>query len=65
MGTQSSYQLGCLSRTEGLKLVLTLLEVSEREEGVVAIHTPTHWVFKNPLWVGDSTEMRTQYLPAH
>ena len=37
-----------------------MLEVSEREEGVVA-----HWVFKNLLWVGADTEMRTQYLPAH
>ena len=50
MGTQSRYQLGCLSR-----LVITLLEVSEREEGVVAV--------KNPPWVGAATKMRTQHLP--
>ena len=36
MGTQSSYQRGCLSQ-----LVVILLEVSVREEGVVAIHRPT------------------------
>ena len=37
-------------------LVITLLEVSEREEGVVAIHLP----------IGSlKTDMRTQYLPAH
>ena len=34
MGTHSS----CLSRTDGQQLVVTLLEVSEREEGVVAKH---------------------------
>ena len=34
MGTHSSYQLGCLSRT----MEVALLEVSEREEGVVALH---------------------------
>ena len=28
MGTQSSYQLGCLSRTEGQLLVVALLEIS-------------------------------------
>ena len=27
--------------------------------------TPTYWIFKNQLWVGAGTEMRTQYLPAH
>ena len=40
MGTHSSYQLGCLSRTLGQELVITLLEVSDREEGVVALHLP-------------------------
>ena len=28
----------------------------------MALHL-THWVFKNLLWVGAGTEMRTQYLP--
>ena len=41
MGTHSSYQLGCLSRVVGWKLVVTLLEVSEREECVVACHGHT------------------------
>ena len=27
--------------------------------------TSNHWAFKNPLWVGAGTEMRTQYLPAN
>ena len=27
--------------------------------------TPYHCTFKNPLWVGAGTEMRTQYLPDH
>ena len=27
--------------------------------------TPTHWAFKNLIWVGAGTKMRTQYLPAH
>ena len=40
MGTHSSYQLGCLSRAEGYLLVITQLEVSEREEDVVALHQP-------------------------
>ena len=40
MGTHSSYQLGCLSCTDSQQLVVTLLEVSESEEGVVAIHLP-------------------------
>ena len=31
--------------------MVTLLEVSEKEEGVVALHL---------LWVGAGTEMRTQ-----
>ena len=56
MGTHSSYQLGCLSRTDGYELVVTVLEVSEKEEGVVAIHLPTG-PLKNPLWVGASTEI--------
>ena len=25
---------------------------------------PTHWAFKNLLWVGAGIESRTQYLPA-
>ena len=37
----------------------------ERESRGCSGHTPTHWVFKNPLWVRVGTEMRTQYLPAH
>ena len=41
MGTHSSYELGCLSSTEGWYLVLTILRVSEREECVVALHLPT------------------------
>ena len=36
-------------------LGVTLLDVSDRKEGVVA--SPTHWAFKNPLWVGAGTEM--------
>ena len=48
MGTYSSYQLGCLSRTEGYLLVVTLLEVSEKEEGVVALHLPSGPLKKNP-----------------
>ena len=40
MGTDSSYQLGCLSRTEGWRLEIKLLEISETEEGVVALHLP-------------------------
>ena len=53
--------LGCMnvSRLE----VVTLLEVSEKEEGCSGL-TPTHRAFKNSLWVGTGTEMRTQYLPA-
>ena len=35
MGTHSSYEHGCVSRT-----IVTLLEVSESEEGVVAVHLP-------------------------
>ena len=30
----------------------------------MALHLPTHWTFKNLLWVGAGTEMRSQYLPA-
>ena len=37
-----------------------MLEASERDEDVVAIHLP-NWVFKNPFYVGAGTEMRTQY----
>ena len=44
--------------------VVTPLEVSEWERGCSGF-TPTHWNFKNPLWVGADTEMGTQYLPAH
>ena len=36
MSTLSSYELGCVSR------IVTLLEVSETEECVVALH---HWAF--------------------
>ena len=46
-------------------LVVTLLEDSERERRGCSGLTSTHWAFKNPLWVGDGVEMRTQYLPAH
>ena len=45
-------------------LVVTLLEVIEKEEGVVALHLPSG-PLKRAFWVGTSTEMRTQYLPAH
>ena len=34
-----------------------------RKEGVVALHLPTG-LLKNLLWVGASTEVWTQYLPA-
>ena len=40
--------------------MVNMLEVSEKEECVVAIRP-----LKNPLWVGAATEMRTQYLPGH
>ena len=40
-------------------LVVILLEVREREEGVVALHLPDG-PYKNPLLVGAGTEMRTQ-----
>ena len=59
MGKQSSYQLGCLGEKER---VVTLLEVSEREEGVVALLLRTGPL--KPLCIGAGTEMRTQYLPA-
>ena len=62
MGRHSSYQLGCLSRTEGWYLVLTILRVSEREECVVALHLPTEPVKRN-LLVGIGNVMWTQYLP--
>ena len=39
-------------------LVVTLLEFSEREEGVVAIHLPLG-PLKNLLWVGAATEIQT------
>ena len=39
MGTHSSYELGCPSRTVNWQLV-TLLNVSEKEEGVTALHLP-------------------------
>ena len=58
MGTHSSYQRDCLGQ-----LVVTMLEVSEREESVVALHLPIG-PLKHLLWVGAGTEMRTQYLPA-
>ena len=32
-----------------------------REEGVVTLHLPTNWVFKNPLWVG--LARRCEYHP--
>ena len=35
MGTNAGYELGCASRT-----VVTVLEVSEKEEGVMALHLP-------------------------
>ena len=41
MDTHSSYELGCLARTDGKQLVVTLLEVSEKEDDVVALHLPT------------------------
>ena len=47
MGTHSSYQLGCLSWTDGQQLLVTLLEVSEREG--CSGHTPTHLAFKTCL----------------
>ena len=54
MGTHSIYQLRCLSSTVGQYLIITFLEVSEKDD--VA--------FKTPILVGVSTEMRTQHLPA-
>ena len=59
MGTQSRYQLGFLSRT-----VVILLEVSEKEDGVEALHLPKGQI-KNPLCDGGGSEIRTQYIPAH
>ena len=41
-----------------------MLEVSEKEEGVVVIRLPIG-ALKNPLCVGACTEIRTKYLPAH
>ena len=56
MGTHTSHQLGCLSRPESLVVSSGALEVNEKEEG---------WAFKNMLWVGAGTKMRSQYLLAH
>ena len=40
-----------------------MLEVIEREEGVVALHLPIE-PLKNTVWVGAGTEMRTSsYQP--
>ena len=79
MGTHSSYQLGCLYRTEGYKVVVTLLEVSEREEGVVALRLPigpvtrcepstiltpnSQSVFHAGVSLYIHSFIRTQYLP--
>ena len=41
-----------------------MLEVSEREEGIVALHLPIVSL-KIPLLDGAVAEMRTQYLPTH
>ena len=38
--------------------MVTLLEVSEKEEAVVALHLPIG-PLKKTLWVGAGTEMRT------
>ena len=59
MGTHSNYQPSSLPRTE---VVVTLLEVSEIEDGVVALPIGH---LKTRCGVGAGTEMRTQYLPAH
>ena len=40
--------------------MLEVSEVSERVEGVVALHLPIR-LFKNPFWVGASTEMPLQH----
>ena len=40
-------------------IVLILLEVYDRKTRSSGLK-PTHWTFKNPLWVGTGTEMRTQ-----
>ena len=45
-------------------LLVTLLEVSVREEGAVAIHRPIGSLKPRSV-VEAGTEMRTQYLPAH
>ena len=58
------YQLGCLSGTDGWWLVVTLLEVSEKEQGVMAIQLPIGSL-KTRSGFGAGTEMRTQYLPVH
>ena len=41
-----------------------MLEVSDKEEGIMGLKLPIE-PFKNPLWVGAGSEMRTQYLSAH
>ena len=40
MGTHSNYQVGFVYRTDSFELVVTLLWVRKREEGVVALHLP-------------------------
>ena len=42
-----------------------MLEVSEKEKGVVAVHLVNGPLKKTQPRVRASTEMRTQYLPAH
>ena len=41
-----------------------MLEVSEKEEGLVALHLHIE-PLKNPLWVGAGTKMRAKYLPVN
>ena len=63
MVTHSSYELDCVL---GSRLVVTILVVFEKEEGVVGLHLPIGSLKKKkPLWVEAGTEMRNQYLPAH
>ena len=58
----SSYQLGCLSiKKVNSKLIVTLLEVSEREEDVVGLYLSTRPL---KIWAGVSTNMQTQHLLA-
>ena len=47
-----------------IMLVVRINPVSEKEEGVVTLHLPIE-PLKKTIWVGASTEMRTQYLPDH